>query len=110
MWKKAVPAFAMCSLLLVGCGTDEETVPSNNETPMEDYKRDVNELEPNVNTPSPGDNGNNQNQLNQYNPGRTGNGPVEPTENMQEETITDENKWIKEPTTENEKINNGTVE
>ncbi len=52
MWKKAVPTVALCSVLLVGCGnTDDTTVPSDNETPMEDVNNGYD-----VNTPSPGDN------------------------------------------------------
>lgn len=54
MLKKAVPLVAMCSVLLVGCNTNN-AVPKNNETPMEEVRDDVNHVvpEPGVNTPSP---------------------------------------------------------
>ncbi|QFF97954.1 hypothetical protein PB01_03495 [Psychrobacillus glaciei] len=58
MWKKAVPAVVMCSFLLVGCNTNK-TVPTKNETPMQDIREGVDRVNPNlttpeVNTPSPG--------------------------------------------------------
>ena len=50
MWKKAVPAVALCSVLLVGCGNnnDNDNVPSDNETPVEDVNNgnDVNTTNP----------------------------------------------------------------
>lgn len=52
MWKKAVPVIALSSVLLVGCNMDK-TVPSTNETPMQDIKDDTRRLAPDVNTPSP---------------------------------------------------------
>lgn len=48
MWKKAVPAVAMCSLLLVGCNTTK-TVPTKNETPMQDVRQGVDRVIPNAN-------------------------------------------------------------
>ena len=66
MWKKAVPAVAMCSLLLVGCNNNK-TAPNNNETPMQDVRQGVDKVNPNVNpnlttpenyTPTPGINNN----------------------------------------------------
>lgn len=50
MWKKAVPAVAMCSLLLVGCNTNK-TVPTKNETPMQDVREGVDRVNPNLTTP-----------------------------------------------------------
>ncbi|WP_313893378.1 hypothetical protein [Psychrobacillus sp.] len=52
MWKKAVPVIALSSVLLVGCNMDK-TVPSTDETPMQDIKDDTRRLAPDVNTPSP---------------------------------------------------------
>ncbi|WP_342600154.1 hypothetical protein MHB48_03395 [Psychrobacillus sp. FSL H8-0483] len=114
MWKKAVPAVALCSLLLVGCNTNDDTVPSNNETPMQDIKRDVEDgLTPNVNTPSPDrDVNNNNNGVNDgtINNGVNGNGTHQ---NLQEQPITPnaENKWIKEPSVNDNDgvINDGTM-
>ncbi|TQR21187.1 hypothetical protein [Psychrobacillus vulpis] len=55
MWKKAIPTVALCSLLLVGCNNTDDTIPSNNETPMQDLRQGVDEImpDPGVNTPSP---------------------------------------------------------
>lgn len=71
MWKKAVPAVAMCSVLLVGCNM-HKNVPATNETPMGEVRQGVERMTPNLNrpeviTPSPGV----RNNDNYYN-----NGPV----------------------------------
>lgn len=49
MWKKVVPAAALCSFLLVGCNNVDDAVPDNNETPMEDVREDINTPSPNTN-------------------------------------------------------------
>ena len=60
MWKKTGSVTAiLCAALLVGCNTDDEAVPSTNETPMEDVQEDTERLVPDVNTPSP-NNGTNE--------------------------------------------------
>jgi len=121
MWKKTVPAVALCSLLLVGCNTNDNTVPSNNETPMQDIKRDVEDVTtPDVNTPSPNngrDVNNYNNGVNGVNDGTTNNGVNDGTINNgingngtnQNITPNAENKWIKEPNVKDEVINDGTM-
>ena len=46
MLKKAVPVVAMCSVLLVGCNMDNNAVPKNNETPMEEVRDGVDKVVP----------------------------------------------------------------
>lgn len=36
MWKKTAMLFGISALLLVGCNNDDDDLPENNETPMED--------------------------------------------------------------------------
>lgn len=109
MLKKAIPAVALCSLLLVGCNTTTKTVPSNNETPMQDIKRDVREVTPHVNTPVGPTNGNGVNNNNNGINGTTNNG-VNGNGTIQEPvTPNAQNKWIKEPNVNGEVINDGTM-
>ena len=49
MWKKVIPTVALCSFLLVGCNNNDDAIPDNNETPMEDVRDDVNTPSPNTN-------------------------------------------------------------
>jgi len=45
MLKKAIPLFLVSGLVLTGCNMDDNAVPDNNETPMEnrDWTPDVND-------------------------------------------------------------------
>ncbi|MEI4768882.1 hypothetical protein WAX74_04315 [Psychrobacillus sp. FJAT-51614] len=44
MWKKVVLTLAMSSFLLVGCNYNNNAAPNNNETPMEEFHENVNDL------------------------------------------------------------------
>lgn len=91
MWKKAVPAVALCSFLLVGCNANK-TVPSNNETPMQDIREDVDRMAPKlnggnrVNTPSP----TNKNDNNYYNNNNGYNGGVRGNNGINNPPVVDE--------------------
>lgn len=39
MWRKALPSVIVCGVLLVGCNNN--TLPKNNETPMENIRDDA---------------------------------------------------------------------
>lgn len=103
MWKKVVPAVALCSFLLVGCNNVDETIPNNNETPMEDVRDDVNTLSPNT------DNGMNDNGNGILNDGTNNNGTIDNgimdgdngagTGNG---NVPNDGNWIKEPSTEHD--------
>ncbi|MFB5086135.1 hypothetical protein PGC35_02760 [Psychrobacillus sp. PGGUH221] len=59
MWKKAVPAVALSAFLLVGCNNDNNGVPDDNETPMQDVQEGVDEITPDMdNNNNNGTNGN----------------------------------------------------
>ena len=106
MWKKVVPAVALCSFLLVGCNNVDDAIPENNETPMEDVRDDVNTPSPNTNN---GMNGNGNGTLDDGNvndginnngdgvmDGNNGAGNGNGTGNGNDEN------WIKEPSTEHD--------
>lgn len=110
MWKKVVPAVALSSLLLVGCNNNDNAIPDNNETPMEDVRDDVNTQSPNTNngmndngngTLNDGDlndgtmdNGINDNGTMNNGNGTNGNGTMNNGNN--------DGKWIKEPEVNND--------
>lgn len=96
MLKKALPVVALSSVLLVGCNMNDDNVPNNNETPMEDVREGVDKIvpDPNVNTPSPtnengNDNFNNNFDNDGYNGGANGanNGINDAQPNMQNENV-----------------------
>lgn len=115
MWKKVIPTVALCSLLLVGCNNNDDAVPDNNETPMED---DINTLSPNSNNgmdnsrdgilndgnidDGTNNNGTMDNGVMDGQPGNndnmdgTGNGMGTGTDNAEDR------KWIKEPSTDHD--------
>ena len=113
MLKKAVPVVAMCSVLLVGCNTND-AVPNNNETPMEEVRDGVDNIvpEPGVNTPSPTEekglydnndriNGDVNNGVNDVNP-NVNNGTVP---NANNDLVTpNANETIQQPNTVDEDI------
>lgn len=111
MWKKAVPAIALSSVLLVGCNMNDndKAVPSNNETPMEDVREGVDDmtpdLTPEVNTPSP-TNKNDNNYNNNNNDGINGtNGTTNGIDNVQpgvqDETVPNDTNTLNETNTDN---------
>ncbi|WP_277586760.1 hypothetical protein [Psychrobacillus antarcticus] len=107
MWKKAVPAVALCSILLVGCNNNG-AVPKNNETPMQDVREDINTPSPNTNN-GMNNNGNGTLDNGNVNDGINNNGAgvMDGTEN-----VPNDGKLIEEPITErdnnDEVINNNT--
>jgi len=44
MWKKTLPLMFLTAILLVGCNSND-TVPKNNETPMENIRDDARQWE-----------------------------------------------------------------
>lgn len=47
MWKKTIPLIVLSGVLLVGCNNNDE-VPNNNETPMQDVGEDAMQWEDNM--------------------------------------------------------------
>ena len=112
MWKKVVPTVALTSLLLVGCNNQDNAVPDNNETPMEDVRDDVNTQSPNTNN-GMNDNGNgtlNDGNLNDgtlndgtINNGINDNGTMNNNGTNNNGTMNNnDGKWIKEPEVNND--------
>lgn len=124
MWKKAVPAVALCSFLLVGCNNTDDAIPDNNETPMEDVRDDVNTQSPTTdNGMNDGGNGTLDNgTMNDgtNNNGTTNNGSIEGQPGINDNVDggngtggagtgtgdgnvpNADGKWIKEPSTEHD--------
>lgn len=110
-----MPAVAMSSFLLVGCNMNNDNIPNNNETPMEEVREGVDRVvpDPGVNTESPvNNNGMNDNGLNDNNGlnnnnGLNGNNGLNNNNGLNDNTVPNaENKWIKEPNVNNDEIIN----
>ncbi|MEK3978732.1 hypothetical protein MKY37_06490 [Psychrobacillus sp. FSL K6-2836] len=117
MWKKAVPAVALCSFLLVGCNNvNDDAIPDNNETPMEDVRDDINTPSPNTNN-GMDNNGNGTLNDGTINDGTNNNGTLDNgtmdgdngtgngmgTDNgTGNGNVPNDDKWIKEPSTEHD--------
>lgn len=115
MWKKVIPTVALCSFLLVGCNNnDDDVIPDNNETPMEDVRDDINTPSPNTNNGM--DNGGNGTVNDGNINGGTNNGTMDNGTMNGEPGINDnvdgtgtnngnvpnDGKWIKEPSTDHD--------
>lgn len=119
MWKKVIPTVALCSFLLVGCNNNDDVIPDNNETPMEDVRDDINTPSPNTNNGM--DNGGNgtvnDGNINEgtNNNGTMDNGTMngQPGINdnvngndngngMDNGNVPNDGKWIKEPSTDHD--------
>jgi len=120
MWKKVIPTVALCSFLLVGCNNNDEAIPDNNETPMEDVRDDVNTPSPNTDN-GMNDGGNGTSDDGNMNGGTNDNGTMDGQPGINDNvnggtgtgtgtgngtgngtgTGTDD-KWIKEPSTEHD--------
>lgn len=116
MWKKAVPAVALCSFLLVGCNNvDDDAVPDNNETPMEDVREDITTPSPNTDN-GMNDDGNGTLDDGTNNNGTINNGGTDGQPGINDNTgngtgtgtgtgngnVPNDDKWIKEPSTEHD--------
>ena len=104
MWKKVVPAVALCSFLLVGCNNVDDAIPDNNETPMEDVRDDVNTPSPNTNN-GMNDNGNGTLDNGNIDDGINNNGAgvMDGTENGNGNgNVPNDGNLIDEPTTEHD--------
>jgi len=92
MWKKTMVLFGASALLLVGCNNNQdEGMPDNNETPMEDMREEGQDMVPGTNDETPGiDEGINDG-TNGTNNGMNGNGNNDTNLDEDKDMMQDEN-------------------